>query len=94
MPYIIAEIQLHLPACHSLKEKRAILAPVLNRLHKANLSIIESGKLDAWQYAQLSFAMIAANSQVLDQQLEAIRDQLDHDFTQIELVDLRAERYL
>jgi uncharacterized protein len=44
----ILTLTLYLPDCHSLKEKRRLIKPILARLHKEfNISVVEYGHQDA-----------------------------------------------
>lgn len=55
----VLTIQLHLPGCSSLKEKRSRLKPLLHRLHREfNVSVAEMGMQDVWQEAVLCCAMV------------------------------------
>jgi uncharacterized protein YlxP (DUF503 family) len=50
-------LDIHLPGCHSLKQKRGLIKPIISRLHKEfNISVVESDHQDAWQSAQLLIA--------------------------------------
>lgn len=56
----ILTLTLYLPECHSLKEKRGRIKPILARLHKEfNISVIESDHQDVWQSCQLTIACAA-----------------------------------
>ena len=56
----ILRLSFHLPDCHSLKEKRSRIKPILARLHKEfNISVIEAGDHDLWQSCQLLVACAA-----------------------------------
>jgi uncharacterized protein len=57
----ILKLTLHLPNCHSLKEKRRLVKPILARLHKEfNISVVEYGQQDAWQSCELLIACAAS----------------------------------
>jgi len=50
----ILTLTFYLPKCHSLKEKRRFIKPILSRLHKEfNISVIEYDHQDVWQTCQL-----------------------------------------
>jgi len=50
----ILTLTFYLPGCHSLKEKRRHIKPILARLHKEfNISVIENDHQDVWQTCQL-----------------------------------------
>ena len=66
-------IQLHLPACSSLKEKRSRLRPLLSRLHREfNISAAEMGLQDEWQSAVIVCAMVGNDRQYLEPALQTI----------------------
>jgi Uncharacterized protein conserved in bacteria len=45
---------LHLPGCHSLKEKRGTLKPLTAALRqRLNVSVAETGHQDLWQRAEM-----------------------------------------
>ncbi len=53
----ILTLTLYLPGCHSLKEKRRRIRPILARLHKEfNISVVEYDHHDSWQSCQLKVA--------------------------------------
>jgi uncharacterized protein len=55
--------ELRLPQCHSLKEKRAVIRPIIdgarNRFHVASAEV---GSQDAWQRAELGMSAVAASA--------------------------------
>ena len=56
---LAARYELHLPASHSLKEKRAVLRPLHDRLRNTGASVSEVDHHDAWQRAALGVAIVA-----------------------------------
>ena len=54
----LARIELHLPACHSLKEKRALLNHLKEHLRRRNLSVSETGHQDEWQRTAIALALV------------------------------------
>ena len=63
---------LHLPGCHSLKDKRSVLKPLTNGLRKAlNVSVAETGHQDAWQRAESACAEVGTARPVVDEVLRA-----------------------
>jgi uncharacterized protein YlxP (DUF503 family) len=57
-------IELHLPACGSLKDKRGVIKRLIARLRRdLNVSVAEVGGQDVWQRATLGIA-VAAGSEV------------------------------
>ena len=58
-----AVIELHLPAIHSLKQKRSALKSLIARLHREfNVSCGEVGHNDAWQSAAVGIAVVSNNA--------------------------------
>ena len=58
----ILTLSLYLPDCHSLKEKRRRISPILARLHKEfNISVVEYNHHDSWQSCQLKIACASRN---------------------------------
>jgi uncharacterized protein YlxP (DUF503 family) len=65
----LCEIDLYLPATHSLKAKRRQIKPLLARLPKEfNISVAEVDHHDVWQTATLAIATVS-NSRVKNENL-------------------------
>ncbi len=57
-------VELHLPACGSLKEKRGVVKRLIARLRRdLNVSVAEVGDQDVWRRSALGIA-VAAGSEV------------------------------
>ena len=66
-------IDLYLPECASLKQKRSVLKSVMARTrNKFNISVSELGDNDRWQRAQLGVATVANNSRYANQVLSKV----------------------
>ena len=64
--------ELHLPGCHSLKEKRGILKPLTAALrHKLNVSVAETGHQDLWQRAEIACAVVGSARPGVEEVLRA-----------------------
>lgn len=62
--------ELHLDACHSLKEKRRIVKSLKDRLHQRfNVSAAETDHQDVWQRAELSACVVNADRRHAEQVL-------------------------
>ena len=94
MPWFIATITLYLPGCQSLKEKRSTLAPLLSRLKRYNLSVIEAARQDSWQTAELQIAKVGLNCAQLDRDLAQVEALIENDFRDITLTDVKTEFYI
>jgi uncharacterized protein len=56
----VCRVSLMVPESHSLKEKRMVLRRIKDRVrNKFNVAIAEVGDQDAWQSAQLGFAVVS-----------------------------------
>jgi len=61
-------VDLHLPGCHSLKDKRAVVKTILEGARRRfHVAAAETGHQDKWQRAELAFASVSsAHSQVTE----------------------------
>ncbi|MCJ7700450.1 MAG: DUF503 domain-containing protein [Anaerolineales bacterium] len=58
----VLTLQIHIPGCASLKEKRRRLKPLLTRLHREfNVSVAEMEHHDVWQSATLVCALVSTD---------------------------------
>src|SRR2546421_2694690 len=54
--------ELHLAACHSLKDKRHVLKSLKDRLHnRFNVSAAETAHHDLWQRAELTVCVVSTD---------------------------------
>jgi uncharacterized protein YlxP (DUF503 family) len=54
--------ELHLPGCQSLKDKRAVLKSLKDRLHnRFNVSVAETAHQDLWQRAELTASVVSTD---------------------------------
>jgi len=62
--------ELHLPGCHSLKEKRGTLKPLTAALRqRLNVSVAETGNQDLWQRAEIACAAVGSARAVVEEML-------------------------
>lgn len=67
-------VDLRLPACASLKEKRRRLRPILEHLRRRmELSVAEVDHHDAWQRSAIGVAVVAPRAGRLDEVVERLR---------------------
>lgn len=72
------EIELLLPACNSLKDKRQILSSILIKLKKGfNVSICEVESQDKWQRAKLQIAIAGTSMESIHHSFDGILKALD-----------------
>jgi uncharacterized protein len=78
---------LHLPACHSLKEKRSVLKPLTTGLRRTfNVSVAETGDQDLWQRAEIACAAVGSARAVVDETLRAA-DKMVEETDGVRIVD-------
>jgi uncharacterized protein len=53
-------VQLHLPVCRSLKDRRQVVKPIVEGARQRfRVSVAEVGRLDRWQWAEIGFAVVS-----------------------------------
>lgn len=88
----LLRIRLRLPA-RSLKEKRAIVKPVVERLrHRFNAAVAEADDLDAHDAATVMAVVLADDAAHADRQLQAIARAVEGWRPDAEIVDVETER--
>ena len=72
--YVVAlSVELRLPQCRSLKDKRQALRPLLDGLrHRHRVSVAETGYQDQWQRATLGVAVVAAGPSQAEEWLDQV----------------------
>jgi uncharacterized protein YlxP (DUF503 family) len=85
-------LQLHLPGCGSLKEKRARLKPLLARLHREfNVAAAEVDLHDVWQSAALAIVAVSTDAAHVQSALSHIVSWVEHNRPEVEVVDAQFE---
>lgn len=60
---LVFSVDVRLPACHSLKDKRATLRPVLDGSRRRyGVAAAETGHHDVWQRAELAFSAVSSSA--------------------------------
>ena len=60
MHVAVVRLELHIPTSRSLKEKRAVLRPIVEGLrHRFQISVAEVGYQDKWQRALVGMAVVS-----------------------------------
>ncbi len=91
MHVLVMRLGLRAPWCHSLKEKRAVLRPVIAGLRRQfNASVIESGQQDSHQLIEISLAMLVSNAAQGDSMMAQVSHALSR-LTEAELYLEEAE---
>ncbi|MEE8177544.1 MAG: DUF503 domain-containing protein [Acidobacteriota bacterium] len=84
----VITLELHLPGCSSLKEKRSRLKPLLAALHQNfNVSAAEIEHQDAHRSAVIACAVVSNSDKHGNRVLSGIPDWIEHRFADLQLVD-------
>jgi hypothetical protein len=87
----LLEVDLMLPLCHSLKEKRGILAKTMNHVRKKHaVSVAEVARHDTWGRAGLAVTTVSGSRDVAEQTLRAVAHTLERE-REVQLVDWSVE---
>jgi uncharacterized protein YlxP (DUF503 family) len=79
--------ELHIDGCNSLKEKRAVLRSLKDRLRgRHNVSIAETNHQDTWQRAELSAAVVSSDRRRAHEMLSRINSAVESDF-RVRIID-------
>ncbi len=81
-------INLHLPGCSSLKEKRSRIKPLLARLHREfNVSVSEVDRQDSWKETTLACALVSSDAAQTQRALQAVSRWVETHWPDVEVVD-------
>ncbi|MFN8060648.1 MAG: DUF503 domain-containing protein [Vicinamibacterales bacterium] len=73
----LLSVELYLPSCHSLKDKRMVLRSVKDRLKKFNVAVAEVEHLDMWQRGGLGVVAVSNERDHVDRTLRAALDEIE-----------------
>ncbi len=74
----VLSLELFLPACRSLKDKRRILLSFKTRVRgRFNVAVAEVDFQDVWQRALMSVVTLSSDRKLVDQTLQRIRDEAE-----------------
>jgi uncharacterized protein YlxP (DUF503 family) len=80
------EFELHLPEVHSLKEKRAVVRPIVDGARRRfSVAAAEVDHQDTWQRSCLGFASVAGSESHVREVLEAV-ERFVWSFPEVEVV--------
>jgi uncharacterized protein YlxP (DUF503 family) len=80
-------IQLHIPMCSSLKEKRSQLKPLLSRLQREfNISVAELELQDRWQDALIGIAALSNDPAHTQRCLQSIIPWIERHYPHLTIV--------
>jgi uncharacterized protein YlxP (DUF503 family) len=88
MHVAVVTIELYLPGCNSLKEKRSKLKPLLMRLQREfNISTAELEHNDLHRSAGIACAVVGNNDRHLQRTLETIPRWIEQNRPDLQVVD-------
>lgn len=88
----VSQITLHLPGCHSLKDKRQIIKSVLARVrNQFEVAIAEIDENDRWQIAKLGVSYVSNSSQYVDEVLARVRRYIEEIRPDVLVIDEETE---
>ena len=92
MPVGVLTLELQLPGCSSLKEKRSRLKPLLTRLHREfNISAAEMERQDVWQESVVACALVSNQSAHCERSLQAVVDWVENNWPDVEVTGEQIE---
>ena len=88
----LVSFQLRIPDCHSLKEKRRRIKPLMVRLRRQfNVSVAEMDLQDQWQETILACAMIGNERRHLESALRTISTWIEDNWPDGDVIDQKVE---
>jgi len=79
-------VELHLPQSRSLKEKRAVLRPILEGCrNRFDVAAAEVGKQDLWQAAELAMATVSSTPRHVSEVLDSV-ERFVWSFPEVEVI--------
>ncbi len=88
----VSQITLHLPGCHSLKEKRQVIKSIMARVRQQfEVAIAEVDEQDHWQIAKLGVSCVSNSSQHIDEILGRVRRYIEETRPDILVTDAEME---
>ena len=85
-------LEIHLPGCASLKEKRGRLKPLLAKLHSGyRLSAAEVDHLDVWQSAVIACALVSNDHNHTQRALQKAADWVEDSWRDVQVIDVKIE---
>jgi hypothetical protein len=81
-------LEIHLPGCTSLKEKRSRLKPLLARLQREfNLSCAEVGANDQHRISQVACVVVSNDSGLVQSMLEGVLRWIERNRPDMQIID-------
>ncbi len=87
MPIGLLTLDIHIPGCTSLKEKRSRMKPLLARLHREfNVSVAEMDHLDSWKDAVIACAVVSNDVGQTQKVLQRITDWIETYWPDVDVI--------
>lgn len=79
MPVGVLTLEIQLPYAHSLKEKRAVLRKMKDRLRaRFNVAVAELDHQDVWQHATLGVVSISNSQALLESVFQQVASEVEN----------------
>jgi len=92
MPIGFLKLHIRIPGCHSLKEKRGHIKPIINRLHKEfNISVSEMDKNDVWQESIIACVVISNQARQAEKILKRVLSYINKNWPDIQVINQKME---
>jgi uncharacterized protein len=92
MPVGILNLDLYLPGCTSLKEKRSLVKPLLIRLQREfSLSAAEVDLHDKWQSAAITCAIVSNDAIHNQRVLQQVINYIERTWPEIQIIGQNME---
>jgi uncharacterized protein YlxP (DUF503 family) len=86
---LVLAVDLHLPACRSLKEKRAVLRPIVDGVrNRFAVSVAETRHQEQWQRAEVGVAVVSASARVAAEVVDDV-ERFVWSFPEVEVLAMR-----
>ena len=84
----VLTLQIEIPGCKSLKDKRSRLKPLLIRLHREfNISVAEIDHHDAWQSAIIACALVSNSPKHSQRALQSVVVWVESHWPDVTVID-------
>ena len=88
--FCAVRLELELPFCSSLKDKRQTLRSLKDRLRRKNVSVVEADRQDLWQRATVELALAGIDRRALEERREEVRRTLLN-YEELSILEWREE---
>jgi uncharacterized protein YlxP (DUF503 family) len=73
----LVTVHVSIPEARSLKDKRSVLRSMKDRiLNRMNVSVAEVGRQDEWNYSDMAFVTVAAESEIVQRRISELSEVL------------------